>query len=66
MKHIRGLFTTLLFLMLQTVGVSSGDASTEGQMTWGLHFSPTPGGSTRASSPELSRRTTPSTRCTTP
>jgi peptide/nickel transport system substrate-binding protein len=42
MKHIRGLFTTLLFLMVLTIGVSSGAAASEGQMTWGLHFSPTP------------------------
>jgi peptide/nickel transport system substrate-binding protein len=42
MKHIRGLFTTLLFLMVLTIGISSGAAASEGQMTWGLHFSPTP------------------------
>jgi peptide/nickel transport system substrate-binding protein len=42
MKHIRGLFTALLFLMLLTIGVSSGAAAPEGQMTWALHFSPTP------------------------
>ena len=42
MKHIRGLVTALLFLMLLTIGVSSGAAAPEGQMTWALHFSPTP------------------------
>jgi ABC-type transport system substrate-binding protein len=42
MKHIRGLFTALLFPMLLTIGVSSGAAAPEGQMTWALHFSPTP------------------------
>jgi peptide/nickel transport system substrate-binding protein len=42
MKHVRGLFTTLLFVMILTIGTSSGAAAPEGQMTWALHFSPTP------------------------
>jgi hypothetical protein len=42
MRHIRGLFATWLVLMLSTVGIC-GAAPPEGQMTWGLHFSPTPG-----------------------
>src|SRR5262245_28032433 len=42
MRHVRGLFATWLFLMLSTVEVC-GAAPPEGQMTWGLHFSPTPG-----------------------
>ena len=42
MRHIRGLFATWLVLMLSTVGIC-GAAPAEGQMTWGLHFSPTPG-----------------------
>jgi peptide/nickel transport system substrate-binding protein len=42
MKHGRGLFTALGFLVILTIGTSSGSAAPEGQMTWGLHFSPTP------------------------
>jgi len=42
MRHIRGLFATWLFVMLSTVGIC-GAAPPQGQMTWGLHFSPTPG-----------------------
>ena len=38
----RGLFTTLGILGLLTLGASPGAAAPEGQMTWGLHFSPTP------------------------
>ena len=39
---IRGLFTALFFLMILTTGTCSGAATPEGQMTWALHFSPTP------------------------
>jgi hypothetical protein len=42
MRHIRGLVAIWLFLMLSTVGIG-GAAPPEGLMTWGLHFSPTPG-----------------------
>src|SRR5262249_21760176 len=42
MRHVRGLFATWLFLMPSTVEVC-GAAPPEGQMTWGLRFSPTPG-----------------------
>src|SRR5213594_2958742 len=42
MKHVRGLFTTLVSLMILTIETSSGAAAPEGQMTWALHFSPTP------------------------
>ena len=42
MRHVRGLFTTSLLVMALTAAASSGVAASEGQMTWGLHFSPTP------------------------
>ena len=45
MKGLGGkgrLFTALMFLMILTTGTRSGAAALEGQMTWALHFSPTP------------------------
>src|SRR3989454_4126674 len=42
MKHVRGLFTALGCLVILTTGTSSASAAPEGQMTWALHFSPTP------------------------
>jgi peptide/nickel transport system substrate-binding protein len=42
MRHIRDLLTTSLFLTLLAAGTASGAAVPEGQMIWGLHFSPTP------------------------
>src|SRR5213594_4595397 len=42
MKHVRGLFTTLVSLMILTIETSSGAAAPEGQMTWALHISLTP------------------------
>ena len=38
MKHVRGLSTALLVLMILTIGTSSGAAAPEGQMTWGVHI----------------------------
>src|SRR3989442_12932785 len=43
MKRGRCLPSTLVFLVILTIGTSQGAAAHEGQMTWGLHFSPTPG-----------------------
>jgi len=43
MKRGRCLPSTLVFLVILTIGTSQGAAAPEGQMTWGLHFSPTPG-----------------------
>ena len=43
MKHDRCLPTTLIFLLMLSIGTSQGAAAPEGQMTWVLHFSPTPG-----------------------
>jgi peptide/nickel transport system substrate-binding protein len=42
MNNVHGLCTLLVFLMILTIGASSGAAGPEGQMTWALHFSPTP------------------------
>jgi peptide/nickel transport system substrate-binding protein len=43
MKRGRRLSTPLVFFVILTIGTSQGSAAPEGQMTWGLHFSPTPG-----------------------
>jgi ABC-type transport system substrate-binding protein len=43
MKHGRRLSSPLVFFVILTIGTSQGSAAPEGQMTWGLHFSPTPG-----------------------
>ncbi len=42
MRPMRGLFATSLLATTLTLASSSGAAASEGQMTWGLHFSPTP------------------------
>jgi peptide/nickel transport system substrate-binding protein len=41
MRHVRGLPASLLVMTL-TFATASGAGASEGQMTWGLHFSPTP------------------------
>ena len=41
MRHVRGLPASLLVMTL-TFATASGASASEGQMTWGLHFSPTP------------------------
>src|SRR5438093_12468887 len=58
MKHVRGLFTTLVSLMILTIETSSGAAAPEGQMTWALHISLTP---TWFAPAETSGATTPYT-----
>src|SRR5213594_3036954 len=42
MRPMRGLFATSLLATTLKLASSSGAAASEGQMTWGLHFSPTP------------------------
>ncbi len=42
MRHVRGLFATLLVLMISTIGASPGAAAPEGQMTWAVHVSLAP------------------------
>src|SRR5436309_14778894 len=42
MRPMRGLFATSLLATTLTLASSSPAAASEGQMTWGLHFSPTP------------------------
>jgi len=42
MSHIRDLVTASLLLTLLAAGATSSAAAPAGQMTWGLHFSPTP------------------------
>src|SRR5215470_8640155 len=43
MKHLRGLFTSLMIPVILTLGAARISAAPEGQMTWGLHISLTPG-----------------------
>jgi len=43
MKHRRGLFTALMIPVIMTLGVARGAVAAEGQVTWGLHISLTPG-----------------------
>src|SRR2546428_8223700 len=42
MRIVRGLFGSLLVLMILAVGVSPGAAAPEGQMTWAVHVSLAP------------------------
>src|SRR3989454_7557506 len=42
MRSVRGLFGSLLVLMILAVGVSPGAAAPEGQMTWAVHVSLAP------------------------
>src|SRR5262249_1861266 len=39
---MRGLFTIALLVMTLTIAIASDAFASEGQMTWALHFSPTP------------------------
>src|SRR5256885_12136461 len=42
MRHVRGLFATVLVLAIAAFGVSPGAAAPEGQMTWAVHISLAP------------------------
>src|SRR5712692_1510513 len=42
MRRIRGLFTTVLVVMILAGGVEGAAAAPEGQMTWGIHISLVP------------------------
>ena len=42
MRHVQVLFSVSLLVMTVTIATASGAAASEGQMTWALHFSPTP------------------------
>ena len=42
MRHVRGLFASLLVLTLVALGPSPGAAAPEGQMTWAAHISLAP------------------------
>jgi peptide/nickel transport system substrate-binding protein len=42
MRHVRGLFATLLVLGISTCGAGPGAAAPEGQMTWAVHVSLAP------------------------
>ena len=42
MRPVHGLFTTVLILLILTLGASPGGAAPEGQLTWAVHFSLAP------------------------
>ena len=42
MRHLRGLFATLLILVMSAFGASPADAAPEGQVTWAVHISLAP------------------------
>src|SRR5439155_6813963 len=42
MRHVRGLFATVLVLAIAAFGDSPGAAAPEGQMTWAVHISLAP------------------------
>src|SRR2546427_11345739 len=42
MRHVRGLFATVLVLAIAAFGPSAGAAAPEGQMTWAVHISLAP------------------------
>ena len=42
MRHVRGLFATLLIVVISAVGASPAGAAPEGQMTWAVHISLAP------------------------